>query len=152
MNLPAATAQCKINKNVENKKNTPLLQLGDALKLHDKNRDMLQVSAVCYQLLFIQCWCWTEAAMSFIYVVILSELVKVFLRWSYFNPSIKSSYRAKQRKIPVPLWPKRQTRTLQSWLRSVFTAKFELCTHKTTVFSAWGICISVNNLCYLLAV
>lgn len=91
MNLPAATAQCKINKNVENKKNTPLLQLGDALKLHDKNRDMLQVSAVCYQLLFIQCWCWTEAAMSFIYVVILSELVEVFLRWSYFNPSIRAA-------------------------------------------------------------
>lgn len=38
MNLPAATAQCKINKNVENKKNTPPLQLGDALKSHDKNR------------------------------------------------------------------------------------------------------------------
>jgi len=52
VNLSAATAKRKINKNVQNKINIPLLQLGYALELHDKNRNMLQISVVCYNMLF----------------------------------------------------------------------------------------------------
>lgn len=99
---------------------------------------MLQISVVCYKVLFLQDWCLTETAISF---SLRNSSSRAYGSISVLTPDILTrllwvTTEQGKEKYQYLCDRKREMWTLRNWLLPIdYCQKFKLCLHKTTVLA-----------------